>query len=196
MRFIHVHTVTNTWGCRPLNAPVSLRQEALTVFIQCASAWSTDKRFTLSSRQGSPPIDHTQHTRPFIFSTALQTFTNNTVSCPEGCALFYLTSVSTLNFTHRRSCWKSRNTAALWFMRGHISFSRFMCSVCLLVSRLIAVRGFTGGYRLCDPRAFLLLCASHGYRCALAEPHQLLDLNRQNRIKNRWSVSYLSQQFL
>lgn len=165
------------------------------------SAWSTYKRSTLSPRHGSPPIDHTQHTRPFIFSTALQTFTNNTVSCSGGCALLYLTfgPHSTLRTD---AVAQSVETALLSDLRAdtYLPFSRYMCSVCLLVSRLvsrlIAARGFTGGYRLSEPRAFQLLCASHGYRCAQAEPHRLPDFGRQNRMKNRRSVSYLSQRFL
>lgn len=78
----------------------------------------------------------------------------------------------------------------------NLSFSRFMCSACLLVSWLIAARGFTGDYYFSEPRVLLLLCASHGYRCALADSHRLLDLDRQNRIKNRRSVSYLFHRFL
>lgn len=65
-------------------------------------------------------------------------------------------------FTHGRSCWKRgrldlRADTNLSFLLS----SRFMCSVCLLVSRLIAARGFTGGYRLSGPACFAaLMCFS------------------------------------
>lgn len=128
---------------------------------------------------------------------ALQTFTNSSMSCTGGCALLHLTTVYTLNFTHRRSCWKSGNSGSLIYARTQIFlFLVFMCSACLLVSWLIAGGGFTGAYTFSKLHVLLLLCASHGYRCALAKSHRLLDLDWQKTIKNRRSVSYLSQQFL
>lgn len=145
---------------------MSLKQEVepLTVFCQRAFAWSTDKTFTLSSRRGSPPIDHTRNT--LVHSSPAQPSkhlpTNHRVLLRRR---MRFTLFDVCVHTQLLRTGAAAESAVVWFTCGRKSFfpsfSRFMCSVCLLVSRLIAARGFTGGYRLSGPACFAaLMCFS------------------------------------
>lgn len=152
-----------------------------------AFAWSTDKTFTLSSRRGSPPIDHTHNTLAHSSpAQPLQTFTNNhrvllrrrmRLTLFDACVHTQLL----------RTGAAAESAVVLIYARTQIFLSFFplvLCALCVCWCLGLLLRGASPGATGSPaPRALQLLCASHGYRCALAEPRRLLDLSRQNRVK-------------